>query len=639
MANDRVSKEGRFGQWLFAALGSALLAVALGTATGLIEFPGKLFSQSSAPAKQVEALLHGRLTLGESVASVEYDMVWERGGVQQVWGLGVPLWRLAFEFPSRTFFGVRFPDRLCFLTAYAIVAFYALNWILKLIRESAGASSTHGGAALKRADEGKLMEDIVAVVVLVLSPFFMNLLRMRFLVYEEVIAYGYLISVLQVLGLSQVLAREYHRLPMLQASTLAFLAGCGPLIRPTLIFYGGATMLVLLLCLNSKRFEARRSVLLLLWFSVPMALLLMTNYSRFGSPLEFGHSLNLQTMSGSMYLTRFENTFQQAPFLDAALELIGSLFSVSRLNGTDYFGRDIVRWQAGWQRWREFNFSTFDWTAAILALFGVGFAVLRTVKRFMQAGGSVSLRSARLQIATSRHGFWTSLGVVWAVIALFGLGSFYAYVPVNSARYMYDFAAGLSALIAAAFCFAIHRFRFPAIVTFLIWSSYEIIRFEMAGGHPRALTREEAIEALGTKKQGAIVHELPDTFTLGIKSESLPPFCLVGWDQNTGDCRGIVITYFEVPQFIRLRVKVPAGMPFRPDHIRCRIGLEELHQNGHSLEDGVLTLTFRPARRDRLREGVQVSFLSFMDPDRIGDGKSGWQLLSIENLKPEQIDP
>ena len=94
-------------------------------------------------------------------------------------------------------------------------------------------------------------------------------------------------------------------------------------------------MLVLLLCLNSKRFEARRSVLLLLWFSVPMALLLMTNYSRFGSPLEFGHSLNLQTMSGSMYLTRFENTFQQAPFLDAALELIGSLFSVSRLNGTD----------------------------------------------------------------------------------------------------------------------------------------------------------------------------------------------------------------------------------------------------------------------------------------------------------------
>ena len=83
---------------------------------------------------------------------------------------------------------------------------------------------------------------------------------------------------------------------------------------------------------------------------------------------------------------------------------------------------------------------------------------------------------------------------------------------------------------------------------------------------------------------------------------------------------------------------MPAGMPFRPDHIRCRIGLE-LHQNGHSLEDGVLTLTFRPARRDRLREGVQVSFLSFMDPDRIGDGKSGWQLLSIENLKPEQIDP
>ena len=45
-------------------------------------------------------------------ADLGYDMAWVKGGVQQVWGLGVPTWRLPYEALAKLFGYDAFPDRL-----------------------------------------------------------------------------------------------------------------------------------------------------------------------------------------------------------------------------------------------------------------------------------------------------------------------------------------------------------------------------------------------------------------------------------------------------------------------------------------------------------------------------------------------
>src|SRR5947207_641950 len=96
--------------WLWIL--SAVLALNICIGTGLITGWGKWYSPSLPYRKQTEALLAGRFALSTNPADTEFDHAWAEGGVQQVWGLGVPLWRLPFEIAARAFGQPAFPDRL-----------------------------------------------------------------------------------------------------------------------------------------------------------------------------------------------------------------------------------------------------------------------------------------------------------------------------------------------------------------------------------------------------------------------------------------------------------------------------------------------------------------------------------------------
>src|SRR5260221_5130832 len=82
--------------------------------TGVVSGWGEWFSTSQFYRLQTEAAFKGELRISDSPSSAVHDTVWHNGGVQQVWGLGVPILRLPFEAATRICGGKAFPDRLVF---------------------------------------------------------------------------------------------------------------------------------------------------------------------------------------------------------------------------------------------------------------------------------------------------------------------------------------------------------------------------------------------------------------------------------------------------------------------------------------------------------------------------------------------
>src|SRR5689334_2830624 len=59
---------------------------------------------------QVDALLRGHFQLSNSIEQLELGLAWHNGAIQQVWGLGVPIWHLPFELAFRSLSRVTCPD-------------------------------------------------------------------------------------------------------------------------------------------------------------------------------------------------------------------------------------------------------------------------------------------------------------------------------------------------------------------------------------------------------------------------------------------------------------------------------------------------------------------------------------------------
>jgi hypothetical protein len=89
-----------------------VFAVCLLALTRLVPGWGRWHTIRAYYRDQTEALLHGNLALSDSPWRLTHDLAWSGGGVQQVWGLGVPAWRLPFELAARACGQEGFPDRL-----------------------------------------------------------------------------------------------------------------------------------------------------------------------------------------------------------------------------------------------------------------------------------------------------------------------------------------------------------------------------------------------------------------------------------------------------------------------------------------------------------------------------------------------
>jgi hypothetical protein len=88
---------------------------------------GGYYSYSTIYREQMEAFLAGRLALSDNVLAARHDLTWSEGGVHQVWGLGVPVWRLPWELAARAVGFAAFPDLFAVglfgaLAAYAVLS-------------------------------------------------------------------------------------------------------------------------------------------------------------------------------------------------------------------------------------------------------------------------------------------------------------------------------------------------------------------------------------------------------------------------------------------------------------------------------------------------------------------------------------
>jgi uncharacterized membrane protein YgcG len=396
---------------------------------------------------QVDALLAGRLALTASPDGLLHDLAWTPHGVQQVWGLGVPLWQLPFEAFGRLIGVSPFPDRIP-LAAWLAVMFFV---VIRAFRPpAAGAArpdappptatrpdappptATRPDAPPRApgpawATDARLQQ-ISTVLVTALLPGLVTVLRGRIGVYEEAAIYAYAAAMILLGGLVAV-----HRQPTTRRYLLLLgFAGLTGLVRPTVWFYGLATALCAsaILLRQHGRGAARTIALGLVLFVAGGGVLYATNAQRFGRGTEFGHRLNVHSLPGNIVATRFGYPFERAGTGEAAKELVASLFdSPERRSKRGFYQAGLHHGQSPRARWREYYFTTFSWPYVPAIAAGLVLGALAWRRR--------GDPRARL------------LGA-WAVLGGAPLFVFYLHSPSVSSRYQLDLAPTFAALLVIA---------------------------------------------------------------------------------------------------------------------------------------------------------------------------------------------
>ena len=610
-------------KWLWIrTLCGVTFALLVVLSSGLIDGWGKWYSPSSHYRRQTESLLRGSLALSRSPTDTAHDLTWSEGGVHQVWGLGVPLWRLPFEAVARVFGFPAFPDRLAFAAALAFWAAIVLSLLTPTKHPSETSEASHGRNGL-----------IVGLILL--CPVFLELCNSRFDIYEEAVAYEYLFGTGILAGLLTHLRSSTYRGALL----LALFAGLGPLIRPTLFFYGVGTLAALIL-VQPKARTLRGIIAIGSAFAIGPLLVLATNHLRFGHPMEFGHQLNLQHLFGSMYATRFDHPFQKEPLMSSAREFIGLLFGSPDFNGNDFYRENFFSTQSPTPRWREIYLRTYDW-------FWFG---------GMVAGGLFSVRSAfRLRSSNESQDRTRHLSAVtaatWSLCPSILLFTFYLRNGVISSRYLIDFApafiSALSALILG-FHLPLKPIRAQSILLGLagsgviLWIAFEGVITQSHYLRTPSLAYDQWL-SWNTRSNTAPLLNVGSLSTgsmpIGsVAPDSVAPFHVpwdgiphngAGWDKVTGDTASVVILFVDDPQFIRVDVHPPKNTSQAALWVRAKLDREHLPLTSITkLPEGHIRLLFE-VRNAEKKAQPQVLFLAFGPPEALDASLSGYQLQSV----------
>ena len=246
------------GQALIYALASLL-------ASDLVPQWGRWYSQSTYHRRQVESFLSGSLNLSQEPSALRHDLCWSQGGLHQVWGLGIPLYRLPFEAVARIVGVGSFPDMLGLAIALGLAAWAVVRALFEggfcepsrlgalTPNPSPLPSSAFGTISRSTGDENRWTGEAIEPVTLRLArlmwlaegaalllffPPFVNLLQSRFEIYEEVIVYEYLFGLGLIAALLIVAQSGSGRTYRL----LCVLAGVGGFFRPTLVLHGAAAI-------------------------------------------------------------------------------------------------------------------------------------------------------------------------------------------------------------------------------------------------------------------------------------------------------------------------------------------------------------------------------------------------------------
>jgi hypothetical protein len=579
--------------------------------TGLIPEWGRWYSSNLAYRRQTDALLSGHLALSSSPCEIGFDMAWSEGGVQQVWGLGVPAWRALFELSARLTRHDSFPDRLCIAVAMIIWAFVCLS--------SLWPSST--GHASASQLKGHPLAQVFGVGILAFFPPIVGMCSGLFEVYEEPTLYGYFYCT----ALFAVLLRFRHKRTTPGYYVVTAFCGVAGFIRPTLEIYGLASFLII----SMVQYGEQRSVRDLLngsgLFLLGGGLLLASNYQRFGAPLEFGHKLNL-TLPELMYASRFGYPFEHERFWPALGELFGAMFFVAA-PAQNTAAQNIFPFQSETMRWRYFGTNGFD-VSYLVALFVAVFCVAR-VRRLRRDAKGLSEAAVEL--------LWI---MVWALLCAAPLAWFYLRFHVLGGRYLLDFAPAFAGFMVGFWRFLAIWIELRSRIFFtgcayalaLGWMSWELwcLKFAPPGDH-QVQSRDEPIRAWS--KPAECLVPLPREYVRALAAEATGiPQNGCGWDPQTGVTEPVVVLFGENISQLKLEVEPAAGEAYaHPNYsqIRVRVALEELVlvSSWETLSGRILV--FQGPRQVRYRRGVQAVFIAFAPPERMRDSSSGFVLRRI----------
>lgn len=524
---------------------------------------------SAAPAyrAQVDAFLAGRLALSMSPDALAHDLAWTDSGVQQVWGLGVPLWQTPFELVARAIGQGPFPDRI------ALLLWIALAWFVlaRAFRRDGDPWWLGGGAVL-----------ITAVL-----PAFVAMMRGRMGVYEEAAAYAYTAALILLGGLV-AFARAPGRGTYVLLVAAAGLTG---LIRPTVWFYGLATAaLATILYVRAEGKRALPAVAIgAALFVAGGAALYATNASRFGAGTEFGHRLNLESLPGNIVATRFSYPFERASLVEAAAELAGGMFGRPEQEATrKFYDTGLHVGQSELPRWREYYFTTFSWPYLPLILAGLVLGAIAWRKRSEER--------------------WLA---AWAVLGGAPLAWFYLRSPSISSRYLLDLAPAIAALLVIAWFgaarWAIAKQRglvAPALLaalwlTAVVTSKYrghvanDLVDRDTATAQRDAISR--AVERL---------HPLPAEYTPAspeIDREGKGDKLYLngaGWEASSGRVPPALFFFVEDPSFLEVEVE--------PGDAEVRANLGRAHLAIAERSGGRIRFAIPEGMR-----GLQVAFFAF----------------------------
>lgn len=377
--------------------------------TGLIPSFGEWYSYYPFLRMQSDALLRGDLAIKPVPYGIAQDLIWANG-MHQGWGLGVPIIQLPFNIVSKLFGFFGFPDRLIFILFYAIVA-------------TIFCSALNSVFATSQLIKDSLINRILFLPVILftfLNPGFITMLRTTFFVYEEVVAYAYLWSVMCVaLLIKFILVRKNHIY-----LTLCILSGFAVVLRPTHIAYG---MMIFLIGLYFARLNRVRYY----WIGIPLFFIgilffLTTNYLRFGEPLEFGNSLQLLKSDFGYYVISFDNPSYWFPYKASVVELLSALFFLEA--DKLYLPKQRLLWQTNDLKGLQLMFKPYNIATLFFLLLGWIVFVL-------------NLKSSRKEMSNMqllKKQIIRAMGIL-SLTSFIMLFIFYARYPVITSRYLIDF--------------------------------------------------------------------------------------------------------------------------------------------------------------------------------------------------------
>ncbi|NCB44046.1 MAG: hypothetical protein EOM59_15730, partial [Clostridia bacterium] len=623
---------------LYACLVIPFVSLAL---TGLVTEWGRWYSIEDRYRMQTSALVEGHFFLGNVLSEIQHDNTWSGGGVQQVWGLGVPFLRLPFELLACAF-GDMFPDRL--IIGFWILCVTLLGYIVLVYPHS---YSLRQGPTSKKIELRSFFIALIGLLLLLFFPSLITLLSSRMHVFEEALVYTYLYGIAEALTLIW-----FIRKPRLKGwLILSAMSGLGAFIRPTLLFYGVASMLVgaLLLFLNRPhpgRDAAPKSFLIRLglpgysWLWGPFlfllggGLLFLTNLKRFDDGFEFGHKLNVQwgdQMFGSMYSTRFGSPWQDEPVVSAGKELFGMLFLPAKFNNGNWYESNLFPGQSSTFRWRETYLRTYDLSVLCLVLcsFTAGAVAWRRRK---PATTEASPDNTTPRYPIDEVGYLA----LWSFLAAAPLVWFYLWAPVITSRYMLDFGPAFALAVFALYEWVVRRIKKPKwwsilwVSLFLTWLLAEVVT---------SLSFSKRNPRWGP----SIDHETAEFFHhRNQPKNNETTFDGSGWSRENEATRALVAVFVRDAEFLELELepnqslidemakKGETNFPKPdPEVIRAKIGLEYLERESITKTEYGCKIRFKGPRRKVYQSGYQVAFLAMIAKEDLGCRYTPWLLKSV----------